>query len=195
MRQAHPLQGVVCWRLNIAMTWPVTLVCHIGPWLTLIGGTVSDEDVGSMKSSLHCVIAVKLCWWLACPQRATGTRWPLNPLCKGPLDTSGSVLESHLICCFLYQPSPIKKERSPRPQSFCHSSSISPQDKLALPGFSTPRDKQRLSYGAFTNQIFVSTDSPTSPTSEAPPLPPRNAGKGTGLRNACGFDLMAASLP
>ncbi|XP_064240670.1 arf-GAP with SH3 domain, ANK repeat and PH domain-containing protein 1 isoform X2 [Aotus nancymaae] len=78
------------------------------------------------------------------------------------------------------KPSPIKKERSPRPQSFCHSSSISPQDKLALPGFSTPRDKQRLSYGAFTNQIFISTstDSPTSPTAEAPPLPPRNAGKG-----------------
>nr|XP_044637122.1 arf-GAP with SH3 domain, ANK repeat and PH domain-containing protein 1 isoform X3 [Equus asinus] len=77
------------------------------------------------------------------------------------------------------KPSPVKKERSPRPQSFCHSSSISPQDKLSLPGFSTPRDKQRLSYGAFTNQIFVSsTDSPTSPTSEAPPLPPRNAGKG-----------------
>ncbi|KAM5137136.1 arf-GAP with SH3 domain, ANK repeat and PH domain-containing protein 1 isoform 4-T5 [Callospermophilus lateralis] len=78
------------------------------------------------------------------------------------------------------KPSPIKKERSPRPQSFCHSSSISPQDKLSLPGFSTPRDKQRLSYGAFTNQIFASTstDSPTSPTAEAPPLPPRNAGKG-----------------
>ncbi|XP_073086248.1 arf-GAP with SH3 domain, ANK repeat and PH domain-containing protein 1 isoform X8 [Manis javanica] len=78
------------------------------------------------------------------------------------------------------KPSPIKKERSPRPQSFCHSSSISPQDKLSLPGFSTPRDKQRLSYGAFTNQSFVSTstDSPTSPTTEAPPLPPRNAGKG-----------------
>uniref|UniRef100_A0A8C3X5G7 ArfGAP with SH3 domain, ankyrin repeat and PH domain 1 n=1 Tax=Catagonus wagneri TaxID=51154 RepID=A0A8C3X5G7_9CETA len=78
------------------------------------------------------------------------------------------------------KPSPIKKERSPRPQSFCHSSSISPQDKLSLPGFSTPRDKQRLSYGAFTNQIFVSTstDSPTSPTAEAPPLPPRNSGKG-----------------
>ncbi|CAI9545830.1 unnamed protein product [Staurois parvus] len=75
------------------------------------------------------------------------------------------------------KPSPIKKERSPRPQSFCHSSSISPQDKL-LPGFTTPRDKQRLSYGAFTNQIFMSTstDSPTSPITDAPPLPPRNAG-------------------
>ncbi|KAE8599656.1 hypothetical protein XENTR_v10017275 [Xenopus tropicalis] len=81
------------------------------------------------------------------------------------------------------KPSPIKKERSPRPQSFCHSSSISPQDKLSLPGFSTPRDKQRLSYGAFTNQIFMSTstDSPTSPTADAPPLPPRNAGKGNDL--------------
>ncbi|KFV74719.1 Arf-GAP with SH3 domain, ANK repeat and PH domain-containing protein 1, partial [Struthio camelus australis] len=78
------------------------------------------------------------------------------------------------------KPSPIKKERTPRPQSFCHSSSISPQDKMTLPGFSTPRDKQRLSYGAFTNQIFASTstDSPTSPTADAPPLPPRNAGKG-----------------
>ncbi|OCT75023.1 hypothetical protein XELAEV_18034010mg [Xenopus laevis] len=78
-----------------------------------------------------------------------------------------------------YKPSPIKKERSPRPQSFCHSSSISPQDKLSLPGFITPRDKQRLSYGAFTNQIFMSTstDSPTSPVADAPPLPPRNAGK------------------
>uniref|UniRef100_A0A803WEX6 ArfGAP with SH3 domain, ankyrin repeat and PH domain 1 n=1 Tax=Ficedula albicollis TaxID=59894 RepID=A0A803WEX6_FICAL len=81
------------------------------------------------------------------------------------------------------KPSPIKKERSPRPQSFCHSSSISPQDKLTHPSFSTPRDKQRLSYGAFTNQIFASasTDSPTSPTSDAPPLPPRNAGKGNDL--------------
>eukprot|EP00079_Xenopus_tropicalis_P025937 XP_012819590.1 PREDICTED: arf-GAP with SH3 domain, ANK repeat and PH domain-containing protein 1 isoform X6 [Xenopus tropicalis] len=81
------------------------------------------------------------------------------------------------------KPSPIKKERSPRPQSFCHSSSISPQDKLSLPGFNTPRDKQRLSYGAFTNQIFMSTstDSPTSPTADAPPLPPRNAGKGNDL--------------
>ncbi|MEE6463106.1 hypothetical protein FKM82_005783 [Ascaphus truei] len=77
------------------------------------------------------------------------------------------------------KPSPIKKERSPRPQSFCHSSSISPQDKLSLPGFITPRDKQRLSYGAFSNQIFMtpSTDSSTSPITDAPPLPPRNSGK------------------
>ncbi|XP_063155762.1 arf-GAP with SH3 domain, ANK repeat and PH domain-containing protein 1 isoform X2 [Candoia aspera] len=82
------------------------------------------------------------------------------------------------------KPSPIKKERSPRPQSFCHSSSISPQDKMALPGLSTPRDKQRLSYGAFPHQIFVSAsvDSATSPTVvDGPPLPPRNAGKGNDL--------------
>ncbi|KAJ8268434.1 hypothetical protein COCON_G00136060 [Conger conger] len=76
------------------------------------------------------------------------------------------------------KPSPIKKERSPRPQSFCHASSVSPQDKLSLPGYSAHRDKQRLSYGAFTNQTYsASTDSPTSPTADAPPLPPRNAGK------------------
>ncbi|XP_036119626.1 arf-GAP with SH3 domain, ANK repeat and PH domain-containing protein 1 isoform X8 [Molossus molossus] len=81
------------------------------------------------------------------------------------------------------KPSPVKKERSPRPQSFCHSSSISPQDKLSLPGHGTARDKQRLSYSAFTSQTFASasTDSPTSPTSEAPPLPPRNAGKGNDM--------------
>nr|XP_033788921.1 arf-GAP with SH3 domain, ANK repeat and PH domain-containing protein 1 isoform X3 [Geotrypetes seraphini] len=77
------------------------------------------------------------------------------------------------------KPSPIKKERSPRPQSFCHTSSLSPQDKLSLPGFNTPRDKQRLSYGAFSNQIFISTstDSPTSPITDAPPLPPRTTVK------------------
>ncbi|XP_063777345.1 arf-GAP with SH3 domain, ANK repeat and PH domain-containing protein 1 isoform X2 [Pseudophryne corroboree] len=75
------------------------------------------------------------------------------------------------------KPSPIKKERSPRPQSFCHSSSISQQDKLSLPGFSTPRDKQRLSYGAFTNFMSTSTDLPTSPITDGPPLPPRNSGK------------------
>ncbi|XP_026559455.1 arf-GAP with SH3 domain, ANK repeat and PH domain-containing protein 1 isoform X3 [Pseudonaja textilis] len=82
------------------------------------------------------------------------------------------------------KPSPIKKERSLRPQSFCHSSSISPQDKMAVPGLGTPRDKQRLSYGAFPHQIFVSAsiDSATSPTTvDGPPLPPRNSGKGNDL--------------
>ncbi|XP_065150947.1 arf-GAP with SH3 domain, ANK repeat and PH domain-containing protein 1 isoform X2 [Paramisgurnus dabryanus] len=79
-----------------------------------------------------------------------------------------------------YKPSPIKKDRSPRPQSFCHSSSLSPHDKLSLPSFVSHRDKQRLSYTALTNQMYsVSTDCPSSPVSDAPPLPPRNAGKAT----------------
>uniref|UniRef100_UPI00398E8493 arf-GAP with SH3 domain, ANK repeat and PH domain-containing protein 1-like isoform X1 n=2 Tax=Pristiophorus japonicus TaxID=55135 RepID=UPI00398E8493 len=74
--------------------------------------------------------------------------------------------------------SPIKKERSPRPQSFCHSSSLSPQDKLMIPGLGIAREKQRLSYGAFSNQIYGSgTDSPMSPATDAPPLPPRNPSK------------------
>ncbi|XP_058232870.1 arf-GAP with SH3 domain, ANK repeat and PH domain-containing protein 1 isoform X4 [Hemibagrus wyckioides] len=74
------------------------------------------------------------------------------------------------------KPSPIKKDR--RPQSFCHSSSLSPHDKLSLPGFPGQRDKPRLSYGMFTNQVYsISTDCPSSPVSDAPPLPPRNAGK------------------
>lgn len=79
------------------------------------------------------------------------------------------------------QPSPIKKDRSPRPQSFCHSSSLSPHDKLSLPGFISQRDKQqRLSYSAFTNQMYsASTDlSSSSPVADGPPLPPRNQGKG-----------------
>ncbi|XP_076147052.1 arf-GAP with SH3 domain, ANK repeat and PH domain-containing protein 1 isoform X10 [Alosa pseudoharengus] len=79
-----------------------------------------------------------------------------------------------------FKPSPIKKDRSPRPQSFCHSSSLSPHDKLSLPSFLGPRDKQRLSYSAFTNQMYsASTDTPPSPGTDAPPLPPRNAGKGS----------------
>ncbi|XP_076147046.1 arf-GAP with SH3 domain, ANK repeat and PH domain-containing protein 1 isoform X4 [Alosa pseudoharengus] len=79
-----------------------------------------------------------------------------------------------------FKPSPIKKDRSPRPQSFCHSSSLSPHDKLSLPSFLGPRDKQRLSYSAFTNQMYsASTDTPPSPGTDAPPLPPRNAGKAT----------------
>uniref|UniRef100_A0A8C5H4S8 ArfGAP with SH3 domain, ankyrin repeat and PH domain 1b n=1 Tax=Gouania willdenowi TaxID=441366 RepID=A0A8C5H4S8_GOUWI len=78
------------------------------------------------------------------------------------------------------KPSPIKKDRSPRPQSFCHSSSLSPHDKLSLPGFISQRDKQqRLSYSAFTNQMYsASTDLSSSPVADGPPLPPRNQGKG-----------------
>uniref|UniRef100_A0A8C8LV76 ArfGAP with SH3 domain, ankyrin repeat and PH domain 1b n=1 Tax=Oncorhynchus tshawytscha TaxID=74940 RepID=A0A8C8LV76_ONCTS len=80
------------------------------------------------------------------------------------------------------KPSPIKKDRSPRPQSFCHSSSLSPHDKLSLPGFISHRDKQqRMSYSAFTNQMYsASTDlTSSSPVADAPPLPPRNQGKGS----------------
>uniref|UniRef100_A0A8D3AZZ3 ArfGAP with SH3 domain, ankyrin repeat and PH domain 1 n=1 Tax=Scophthalmus maximus TaxID=52904 RepID=A0A8D3AZZ3_SCOMX len=66
------------------------------------------------------------------------------------------------------QPSPIKKDRSQRPQSFCHSSR-----------FISQRDKQqRLSYSAFTNQMYsASTDLTSSPVADGPPLPPRNQGK------------------
>ncbi|XP_014013241.2 arf-GAP with SH3 domain, ANK repeat and PH domain-containing protein 1 isoform X6 [Salmo salar] len=81
------------------------------------------------------------------------------------------------------KPSPIKKDRSPRPQSFCHASSMSPHDKLSLPGFISHRDKQqRMSYSAITNQMYsASTDltSSSSPVADAPPLPPRNQGKGS----------------
>ncbi|XP_077364661.1 arf-GAP with SH3 domain, ANK repeat and PH domain-containing protein 1 isoform X5 [Festucalex cinctus] len=79
------------------------------------------------------------------------------------------------------KPSPIKKDRSPRPQSFCHSSSLSPHDKLSLPGFISQRDKQqRLSYSAFTNQMYsASTDLTSSPVADGPPLPPRSQGKGS----------------
>ncbi|TRY97655.1 hypothetical protein DNTS_035474 [Danionella cerebrum] len=69
------------------------------------------------------------------------------------------------------KPSPVKKERSPRPQSFCHSSSVSPQEKLSLPGYLGHRDKQRLSYGAFANPVYsTSTDTPSSPVSEGPTI-------------------------
>ncbi|XP_076828722.1 arf-GAP with SH3 domain, ANK repeat and PH domain-containing protein 1a isoform X2 [Brachyhypopomus gauderio] len=67
------------------------------------------------------------------------------------------------------KPSPVKKERSPRPQSFCHSPSVSPQEKLSLPGYLGHRDKQRLSYGAFANPVYsASTDIPTSPGPDSP---------------------------
>uniref|UniRef100_A0A7N9AW05 ArfGAP with SH3 domain, ankyrin repeat and PH domain 1b n=1 Tax=Mastacembelus armatus TaxID=205130 RepID=A0A7N9AW05_9TELE len=86
------------------------------------------------------------------------------------------------------KPSPIKKDRSPRPQSFCHSSSLSPHDKLSLPGFISQRDKQqRLSYSAFTNQMYsASTDLTSSPVADGPPLPPRNLGKG----ETCLFQIL-----
>nr|XP_020475455.1 arf-GAP with SH3 domain, ANK repeat and PH domain-containing protein 1 isoform X6 [Monopterus albus] len=78
------------------------------------------------------------------------------------------------------KPSPIKKDRSPRPQSFCHSSSLSPHDKLSLPGFISQRDKQqRLSYSAFNQMYSASTDLSSSPVADGPPLPPRNQGKGS----------------
>ncbi|XP_029559784.1 arf-GAP with SH3 domain, ANK repeat and PH domain-containing protein 1a isoform X4 [Salmo trutta] len=78
------------------------------------------------------------------------------------------------------KPSPVKKERSPRPQSFGHSSSMSsPQDKLTLLGGYTPhRDKQRLSYGAFANPVYnTSTDMSPSPGPDRTTLPSRTAGK------------------
>ncbi|XP_063075322.1 arf-GAP with SH3 domain, ANK repeat and PH domain-containing protein 1a isoform X2 [Engraulis encrasicolus] len=69
------------------------------------------------------------------------------------------------------KPSPVKKERSPRPQSFCHASSVSPQEKLTLPSYMGHRDKQRLSYGAFANPVYsTSTDTPASPGAEGPTL-------------------------
>lgn len=80
---------------------------------------------------------------------------------------------------FHLQPSPVKKERSPRPQSFCHSSSVSPQEKLSLPGYLGHRDKQRLSYGAFANPVYsTSTETPASPVSEGPTIASKTTGKG-----------------
>uniref|UniRef100_A0A3Q0R0Y4 ArfGAP with SH3 domain, ankyrin repeat and PH domain 1a n=1 Tax=Amphilophus citrinellus TaxID=61819 RepID=A0A3Q0R0Y4_AMPCI len=58
------------------------------------------------------------------------------------------------------KPSPVKKERSLRPQSFIPSS----QEKLCPPpAFALPhRDKQRLSYGALANPGYTSSDTLTS---------------------------------
>ncbi|XP_059419519.1 arf-GAP with SH3 domain, ANK repeat and PH domain-containing protein 1-like isoform X2 [Carassius carassius] len=78
------------------------------------------------------------------------------------------------------KPSPVKKERSPRPQSFCHSSSVSPQEKPSLPGYLGHRDKQRLSYGAFASPVYsTSTDTPTSPVSEGPTIASKTTSKGS----------------
>ncbi|TSK82135.1 Arf-GAP with SH3 domain, ANK repeat and PH domain-containing protein 1 [Bagarius yarrelli] len=76
------------------------------------------------------------------------------------------------------QPSPVKKERSPRPQSFCHSSSVSPQEKLSLPGYLSHRDKQRLSYGAFATPVYsTSTETPASPGAEMPTSATKSSAK------------------
>uniref|UniRef100_A0A8C6UVA8 ArfGAP with SH3 domain, ankyrin repeat and PH domain 1b n=1 Tax=Neogobius melanostomus TaxID=47308 RepID=A0A8C6UVA8_9GOBI len=101
-----------------------------------------------------------------------------NTQCEEAVSISG-FSELLPFLCVPLQPSPIKKDRSPRPQSFCHSSSLSPHDKLSLPGFISQRDKQqRLSYSAFTNQMYsASTDLSSSPVADGPPLPPRNQGK------------------
>lgn len=87
--------------------------------------------------------------------------------------------QSQINIFFHPQPSPVKKERSPRPQSFCHSSSVSPQEKLPLPGYLGHRDKQRLSYGAFANPVYsTSTDTPASPVSEGPTIASKTTSKG-----------------
>ncbi|XP_027147263.1 arf-GAP with SH3 domain, ANK repeat and PH domain-containing protein 1 isoform X3 [Larimichthys crocea] len=65
------------------------------------------------------------------------------------------------------KPSPVKKERSLQPQSFCRSSNVSSREKLSVPVSSLVpphRDKQRLSYRAFANPVYsTSSDNPPSP--------------------------------
>uniref|UniRef100_A0A671Z523 ArfGAP with SH3 domain, ankyrin repeat and PH domain 1a n=1 Tax=Sparus aurata TaxID=8175 RepID=A0A671Z523_SPAAU len=82
------------------------------------------------------------------------------------------------------KPSPVKKERSLRPQSFCPTSSSSSQDKLSLPASFIPphRDKLRLSYGAFANPVYsTSSDNPPSPgpDTSGPSPAARSQGKGS----------------
>ncbi|XP_036940768.1 arf-GAP with SH3 domain, ANK repeat and PH domain-containing protein 1a isoform X4 [Acanthopagrus latus] len=81
------------------------------------------------------------------------------------------------------KPSPVKRERSLRPQSFCPASSASSQDKLSLPACFVPphRDKLRLSYGAFANPVYsTSSDNPPSPgpDTSGPTPAARSQGKG-----------------
>uniref|UniRef100_A0A7N8WU45 ArfGAP with SH3 domain, ankyrin repeat and PH domain 1a n=1 Tax=Mastacembelus armatus TaxID=205130 RepID=A0A7N8WU45_9TELE len=87
------------------------------------------------------------------------------------------------------KPSPVKKERSLRPQSFCPSSSVSSQEKLFLPASFVPphRDKQRLSYGAFANPVYsTSSDTPPSPgpDTSGPSPAARSQGKGTSMTSS-----------
>ncbi|XP_076601035.1 arf-GAP with SH3 domain, ANK repeat and PH domain-containing protein 1a isoform X1 [Chaetodon auriga] len=83
------------------------------------------------------------------------------------------------------KPSPVKKERSLRPQSLCPSSSVSSQEKLSLPASFVPphKDRQRLSYGAFANPVYsTSSDNPPSPgpDTSGPSQAARRQGKGPG---------------
>uniref|UniRef100_A0A3B4TT38 ArfGAP with SH3 domain, ankyrin repeat and PH domain 1a n=1 Tax=Seriola dumerili TaxID=41447 RepID=A0A3B4TT38_SERDU len=81
------------------------------------------------------------------------------------------------------KPSPMKKERSLRPQSFCPSSSTSSQEKLSLPTSFIPphRNKQRLSYGAFANPNYsTSSETPPSPGPDTSGPSPAARSKGKG---------------
>ncbi|XP_042284332.1 arf-GAP with SH3 domain, ANK repeat and PH domain-containing protein 1a isoform X2 [Thunnus maccoyii] len=83
------------------------------------------------------------------------------------------------------KPSPVKKERSLRPQSFCPSSSVSSQEKLSLPAFAPSQRGQRLSYGAFANPVYItSSDTPPSPGPDT--TGPSSAVRGQGKGHASG---------
>lgn len=103
-----------------------------------------------------------------------------KPQSSGSAGSCGTVL---MTSCLLLQSSPVKKERSLRPQSFCPSSGVSSQEKLSLPASLIPphRDKQRLSYGAFANPVYsTSSDNPPSPgpDTSGPTPAARSQGKG-----------------
>uniref|UniRef100_A0AAR2M4S4 ArfGAP with SH3 domain, ankyrin repeat and PH domain 1b n=1 Tax=Pygocentrus nattereri TaxID=42514 RepID=A0AAR2M4S4_PYGNA len=94
------------------------------------------------------------------------------------------------------KPSPVKKERSPRPQSFCHSSSVSPQEKLSLPGYLGHKDKQRLSYGAFANPVCsASIDQPSSPGTDGPTVAIKNTTKGTAEHTSFSLSVALRKTP
>lgn len=73
-------------------------------------------------------------------------------------------LYHYSVLLLLHQPSPVKKERSVRPQSFCPTSGTSSQDKASPPVAFVPphRDKQRLSYGAFANPVYSTSSDGTA---------------------------------
>ncbi|XP_030607748.1 arf-GAP with SH3 domain, ANK repeat and PH domain-containing protein 1a isoform X1 [Archocentrus centrarchus] len=80
------------------------------------------------------------------------------------------------------KPSPVKKERSLRPQSFIPSS----QEKLCPPpAFALPhRDKQRLSYGALANPGYTSSDTLTSQAPDTSWPSPATGTQSTGLTSS-----------